>query len=130
MGKEADMAYRDTVHDAEPADISAVEAEPFLLRDVGRVEFTPLEQQVIALARTDRLGSLEAPGRVERFISFVFGLNPGRRALADPRLEALRRAVVCARHRHHLPDAQAAELREAGYSVGQIRMIENLAIAG
>jgi hypothetical protein len=93
------------------------------------VEFSPLEQQVIALARTDRFGSLEAPGRIERFFSFVFGLNPSRRALADPRLEALRRAVVCARHRHHLPDAQAAELREAGYSVGQIRMIESLAIA-
>jgi hypothetical protein len=125
------MAYRDTAHDAaEPTDISAVEAEPFLLRDVGRVEFTPLEQQVIELARTDRFASLEAPGRIERMFSFVFGLNPGRRALADPRLEALRRAVVVARHRHHLPDTHAAELREVGYSVGHIRMIEGLAIAG
>ncbi len=114
---------------AEPVKASAVEVEPFRLRETGRVEFTPLEDQVMVLARSDSLASLEAPGRIERFFSVVFGLEPGSRPLADPRLEALRRAVVVAHHRHHLPDAQAAELREMGFTLPQIRMIELRAIA-
>jgi alkylhydroperoxidase family enzyme len=123
------MEFRDTVHDvAETADMLGVEDEPFLLRGVEPAEFSPLEEQVIALARTDGLATLETPGRIEKLFSFLFGLNLGRRALADPRLEALRRAVVVARHRHHLPDAQAAELREEGFSLPQVRMVELLAI--
>jgi hypothetical protein len=129
-GKEADMAYQNMARNvAEPVETSAVEVEPFRLRETGRVEFTPLEDQVIALARMDSLASLEAPGRIERLFSVVFGLEPGSRPLADPRLEALRRAVVVAHHRHHLPDAQAAELREMGFTLPQIRMIELRAIA-
>lgn len=127
------MAYQNIVRNvAKPAETggaSAVEVEPFRLREVARVEFTPLEDQVIALARSDSLASLEAPGRIERLFSLVFGLEPGSRPLADPRLEALRRAVVVAHHRHHLPDAQAAELREMGFTLPQIRMIEVRAIA-
>ena len=97
---------------------------PFRLSPMEPAEFSSLEEQVIVLAKTDGLGSIEAPSRIERFVKRLFGLNEDRRALADPRLEVLRRAVVVTRHRHHLPDMQAAELREAGYSVAQIRAIE------
>ena len=124
------MAYQNMARNvSEPVEISAVEVEPFRLRETARVEFTPLEDQVIALARSDGLASLEAPGRIERLFSLVFGIEPGSRPLADPRLEALRRAVVVAHHRRHLPDVQAAELREMGFTLPQIRMIELRAIA-
>ncbi len=124
------MEFRDVVHDAaEPPALVSVEDEPFLLRGGEQAEFSPLEEQVIDLARGDRLGSLEAPGRIERFFHFIFGLNIGSRALADERLEALRRAVVVTRHRHHMPDAQAAELRTAGFTLPQIRLVELRAIA-
>ncbi len=124
------MAYQNTARNvAEQPETSAVEVEPFRLREATRVEFTPLEDQVIDLARVDSLGSLEVPGRIERLFTFLFGLSPGSQPLADPRLEALRRAVVVSRHRHHLPDVQAAELRVAGFTPEQIRMIELRAIA-
>ncbi|WBO21167.1 hypothetical protein [Sphingomonas abietis] len=124
------MAYRASVRDdIEPDALSAVEIEPFRLKSVEPAEFSALEEQVMALARTDSLGSIEAPGRVERLFTRLFGLNKEQRALADPRLEALRRAFVVARHRHHLPDVQTGELREAGFSIGQIRVIELRAIA-
>jgi hypothetical protein len=127
--KEANMAYRATVRtDIEPSGASP-EVEPFRLKAMEPATFTSLEDQVIALARTDGLGSIEAPGLIERLVTRLFGLNPERRSLADPRLETLRRAVVVARHRHHLPDMQAAELREAGFTVAQIRAIEMKAIS-
>jgi hypothetical protein len=128
--KEANMAYRATVRtDIDPQPLSP-EVEPFRLSPMEPASFSALEEQVIALARGDRLGSIEKPGRIERLVTKMFGLNPERRALADPRLEALRRAVVVAHHRHHLPDMQAAELREAGFTVAQIRAIETKAING
>lgn len=124
------MEFRGVVHDTTEAPVPvSVEDEPFLLRGSEEAEFSALEEQVIDLARRERLGSLEAPGRIERFLTFVFGLNIGGRALADERLEALRRAVVVTRHRHHMPDAQAVELRTVGFSLPQIRLVELRAIA-
>jgi alkylhydroperoxidase family enzyme len=125
------MAYRASVRDddVEPDELSTADVEPFRPRAIEPVEFDPLEEQVMALARTDTLASLQSPGLLERFAKAVFGLDSGRRALADERLEALRRACVVAHHRHHLPDVQAAELREAGFTVAQIRAIELRAIA-
>lgn len=124
------MAYRASVRDDREVDDlrTAAAVEPLRVHAPERVEFSALEEQVIALARTDGLGSIEVAGRLERFIKRLFGLNPERKALADPRLETLRRAVVTAHHRHHLPDAQAAELRQAGFTLAQIRAIELKAI--
>jgi len=116
--------------DIEGAAAPAIATEPYSWRGVGPVAFTPLEEQVIGLALTDGLGSIEAPGLIERLIVFLFGLRAGHRTLADMRLETLRRAVVVARHRHHLPDAQAVSLREVGYAPTQIRMVEARAVAG
>jgi alkylhydroperoxidase family enzyme len=128
-GKEVNMAYRATVRtDIYPQPLSPTEIEPYRLAPMEAATFSPLEEQVIALACSDGLGSIEAPGWIERLVTRLFGLSSERRALADPRLEALRRAVVVARHRHHLPDMQAAELREAGFNVAQIRAIETKAL--
>lgn len=122
------MAYRATVRtDIDPQPRSP-DVAPYRVPPMEPATFTDLEEQVIALARTDRLGSIEKPGRLERMVTKLFGLNSERRALADPRLETLRRAIVVAHHRHHLPDMQAAELREAGFTVAQIRAIEMKAL--
>jgi hypothetical protein len=122
------MAYRASVRTGIDPQPLSPEIEPFRLQPMEPASFSALEEQVIALARADRLGSIETPGPIERLVTKLFGLNSDRRALADPRLETLRRAVVVGRHRHHLPDMQAAELREAGFSVAQIRVIETKAI--
>lgn len=98
------------------------------LHEAGRATLSSLEEQVVSLALRDRLGSLEEPNWLERTVARLFGLAPRGRALADPRLEALRRAVVVTRHRHHLPDTQAAELREAGFAAAQIRIVEQRAL--
>jgi len=116
--------------DIEAAAAPVVAMEPYQWRGVGPVAFTALEEQVIGLALADGLGSIEEPGLIERLFAVLFGLRARRRTLADPQLEALRRAVVVARHRHHLPDAQAVSLREAGYTPTQIRMIEARAVSG
>lgn len=91
--------------------------------------FTALEDRVIALARGDGLGTIEEPGLFERIAGIVFGLRLNRRALADPRLEALRQAVVVARHRHHMPDAWVVRLQGRGFTLRQIRVIETRAIS-
>lgn len=124
------MAVRAAARHDQPVATQPIESARFHLRDTGPVAFTALEEQVIALALTDRLGSIEAPGRIERLIGTLFGLRTTSRTLADPRLETLRQAVVVAHHRHHLPDTQAAALRQAGYALTQIRMIEARAVAG
>lgn len=126
------MDYRDIADDRDGfAEPIANEVEPFLLKSAARaIRFDPLEEQVMALARGDSLSSLEKPGGLDRLLSLMFGLRSASRALADPRLEALRRAVVVTRHRHHLPDRQAAELREQGYTLEQIHAVETRAISG
>ena len=124
------MAVRAAVSRDQPVTMPAIDRMRFPASDIGRVAFTALEEQVIALALNDGPGSIAAPGRVERLVARLFGLRAPGRCLADPRLEALRRAVVVAHHRHHLPDAQAVALREAGYAPTQIRMIEARAVAG
>jgi hypothetical protein len=125
------MTFRDIVEDRverEDGDerVAAVNTtvKPSLLG------FTALEDRVIALACQDGLATIEEPGLFERLASILFGLRLNRRALADPRLEALRQAVVIARHRHHLPDAQATRLQGFGFTLRQIRTIEVRAVAG
>ena len=124
------MAVRAAVRYDKPVTAPDIDPARLPARDPGPVAFTPLEEQVITLALTDRLGSIEEPGRIERLFATLFGLRTPSRTLADPRLETLRRAVVVARHRHHLPDAQAAALRQAGYALTQVRMVEARAVAG
>lgn len=104
---------------------------PMALRLKGSAppSFSALEEQVIALARHDPLGSLERPGGVERLVAWAFGIRASGRTLADSRLEALRRAVVVTRFRRHLPDAVAAELRGSGWAPRQVLAIEARALS-
>jgi hypothetical protein len=124
------MEYRDIVDEQIEAMLDG-DGDPFLLsRDAQAVRFAPLEEQVMQLARRDRLASLEPSGPIDRLLAFLFGLRTTSRSLADPRLEALRRATIVARHRHHLPDTTAAELRDNGFTLEQIHAIEMRAILG
>jgi hypothetical protein len=128
------LEYRDIIEDRSEAFDAADEEAAAMLRDLPRralngTSLSTLEEQVISLARHDRLGSLEHPGLIGRIIGALFGFRAGSRPLADPKLESVRRAVVVVRHRHHLPDAQVAELNMQGYSPLQVRAIEAKALA-
>lgn len=81
-------------------------------REVASV-FTALERQVIALAARDRLSSLATARRP--IAQALFGVQPAR-ALADPRLEALRRFVVLCRHGHRGAESSRQALIATGFS--------------
>jgi len=81
--------------------------------------FSALEWLVIALAQRDSLSSLRQPGRFARAAAALFG-GAGERPLAGPRLEALRRFAVLARHRRgNVPASEVAAFHGAGFSVDQ-----------
>ncbi|GAA3274368.1 hypothetical protein GCM10020258_52340 [Sphingomonas yabuuchiae] len=62
-------------------------------------QLSAIEWSVVALARGDRLSSLQAPGKFRAFLRrFLEGDRPSP-AFADKRLEALRRVSVHAWHR-------------------------------
>jgi hypothetical protein len=95
---------------------SHVEAEP-------KAGFSALEWSVIALARRDTLRSLERSSRMGRALGSLFGLGTASR-LADPRLEALRRAAVYAwRRGFALPMAEIERFREAGFVDAQLETL-------
>jgi hypothetical protein len=85
--------------------------------------FSALEWTVIALARRDRLSSLESPGPVARAFGGLFGL--GRQSsLADPRLEALRRFAVHAWHKGYtLPVSEIKRFLSTGFSAAQLETL-------
>lgn len=96
--------------------------------------FSALEWSVIALAKRDPLRSLGRPGRLSRAMGSLFGLGT-RSALADPRLEALRRLAVLAWHRGFaLPLAEIDRFLAAGFEEAQIETlvesVTGLRIAG
>ena len=117
------FAETDDSTDAPP-DGTAVERPP-VAREPA---LSMLERNVILVARRDPLASLEPPGLIERAVAWLFGTRTRSRRLADPKLEALRRAVVVTRHRRHLPDPVAAELRTLGYGERRIGAFEALAL--
>ncbi|MDY7525740.1 hypothetical protein [Sphingomonas sp. 10B4] len=89
----------------------------------GHAGFSALEWSVIALAQRDTLGSLTTPGRLARALGGVFGRGTASR-LADPKLEALRRAAVHARHRGFaLPTAEIAHFHSVGFSEAQLETL-------
>lgn len=92
---------------------------PWAAKDDGPADFSALEWTVIALARRDRISSLDEPGPLARALGSLFGL--GRQStLADPRLEALRRLAVHAWHRgYKLPVSEVKRFLSAGFSAGQ-----------
>lgn len=85
--------------------------------DVG---LTSLELTVIALSHRDPVSSVKPRGRL---FSALFGTQ-SRLALANPRLEALRRYVVLFRLEDSPPDEAGQALRDAGYTSRQIEEID------
>lgn len=84
-----------------------------------------LEWSVVALARRDTMSSLRQPSRIALAMGSLFGLR-GRTALADPRLEALRRTAVLAWHRgDDIPTTEIRAFLEAGFTPDQYETMMN-----
>lgn len=98
---------------AEPASDAGLAAEHRL---------SALEWSVVMIARGDRLSSLRRPGRLAVALGALFDRrNP---ALADVRLEALRRAAVLAWHAGDgLPEAEIRAFLRAGFTRGQFETL-------
>jgi hypothetical protein len=120
------MAYLDV---REPVTIGAPRhfspsAQTAELREFGRQEWA-----IIALAESDGLASLREPGRLGRFLAFLFGGDINR-ALSDSRLEALRRLAVFAWHYGYaVPVSAIKAFKAAGFSEGQFDVLMS-AISG
>lgn len=85
---------------------------------------SPLEWSVVALARRDRLASLDRPGRLSIALGAVFGGRSRSPHLADPRLEALRRMAVLSWHRGFaVPANELKTFLRAGFSTAQYEMM-------
>jgi hypothetical protein len=116
------MAYLDLAH-AYPATLgrsaSARAQQPEPVKD----GLSALEWSVVALARNDRISSLGEPSRIATAMGRLFGTrsNP---ALADPRLEALRRLAVLAWHRGYvLPRSELKRFLAAGFTTDQFETL-------
>jgi hypothetical protein len=116
------MAYLDPASAFAAGTAEAIPADVAL--QAGEASgFTALEWTVIALARRDRLSSLEEPGPIARAVGGLFGL--GRQSsLADPRLEALRRFAVHAWHKGYtMPVSEIKRFLATGFSAAQLETL-------
>jgi len=97
-------------------------AAPAEIVEAPRTEtgLSALEWQVVAIAQNDRLSSLEKPGKLATALTMVFGGQRPNPALADSRLEALRRLAVHAWHKGYtVPRAAIRAFHEAGFTAEQ-----------
>ena len=78
--------------------------------------FTDLEERVIEIARQDPISSLRSRGPIARVLRSIFGLRTTT-AMADRRLEALRRYVLATRTRTTLTPFRVAMVDAGFYSV-------------
>jgi hypothetical protein len=111
------MAFVDFSQDARqltaPAPARALSVEPL---------FSPLERQVIALARRSGTGGM-APSALGRVAAKLLGIRL-ELPLANPRLEALRQfAARASRRRCALAQADLAAFLEAGFSPAHARAL-------
>ncbi len=90
--------------------------------------FSRAERTVIACFSGDPISSIEVRWW-HRIAETVFSWRRCN-ALADPRLEALRRAAVLARHGRFLSSAEHAAFMAAGFSEMQARTLDQLARSG
>jgi hypothetical protein len=112
---------------AQPAAILPATA-PVLVTPTTLEEFSALEQRVLELSHDDGLESLH-PSRERSWLQrLLFGPPPPSRALANERLEALRRLAVETRHRGwHVRDSAIAAARAVGFTNDQIgRVIDTI----
>lgn len=85
------------------------------LESVTAIVFTPLEHQVIAIARNDRLWTVRPRGRIEAAIGWIFDRRNPR--LSDAKLEALRRiAVLGWWHGYAVAGSELKAFLSAGYT--------------
>jgi hypothetical protein len=88
--------------------------------DSARHDFSALEWLVIALAERDSLASIGRASRFATAIARLFERPRGAPALANPKLEALRRfAVLTWKRGTALPDDEVGAFHAAGYSLVQ-----------
>ncbi len=87
-------------------------------------DFTPLEWSVIRLARVDRLWTIRKAGLFRRMWNMLAGRsNP---ALANERLEALRRIAVLSWHYGFtIPGKDVADFNAAGFTTDQYEKLVN-----
>ena len=101
---------------------SAIESPPQL---ECQASLSAYEWSIVAMAERDGLASV----REQRGLGFVlrrfFGLKPANR-LANERLEALRRvAVFVWRYRWSVPTSEIRAFVAAGYSTGQLQLLQS-----
>ncbi|PXA99508.1 hypothetical protein DMC47_03030 [Nostoc sp. 3335mG] len=107
------MAYVDFASDEMFAALAVPPSQPVS-------GFSPLEWSVIALAERDSIRSLATPGRLALAFGSLFAAQRRNPALADPRLEALRRIAVLHWHRgDRVPVAEQTRFLTAGFSTAQ-----------
>ena len=86
-------------------------------------DFSPLEWQVVHLARRDRLASLNPPGQWARLRRWMVGDRPSP-VLASEQLEALRQVAVEGWHRGHaLHPSRIAAFHAAGFTEAQLERL-------
>ena len=87
-------------------------------------DFTPLEWSVIRLARVDRLWTIRKAGPFRRMWNMLAGRN--NPALANERLEALRRIAVLSWHYGFtVPGNDVADFIAAGFTTDQYEKLVN-----
>jgi hypothetical protein len=87
-------------------------------------DFSHLEWSVVALASAEPMSSLRGPGLFAGLLSSLFGIRTVS-GLADPKLEALRRAAVMAWHNGYtVPTHEVNAFLEAGYTVEQYEALQ------
>ncbi len=90
----------------------------------SQAAFSGLEWTVVALARRDRLSSLGEPGRLAKALAGLFGLWRDS-ALADERLEALRRMAVLAWHKGYaVPISELRAFKAAGFTAEHYELLQ------
>ena len=119
------MVYRSDIFLAEGGVGGALHS-PTLKAGAAKAEdasFSPLEWQVVQLARQDSLATLRKPGRWTRLQRLIFGQKPDPR-LADKRLEALRQIAVEAWHRSYdVHSRRISAFRSAGFTEAHLERL-------
>ncbi|RZF64056.1 hypothetical protein EWE75_12860 [Sphingomonas populi] len=113
------MAYLDLEH---PFAAPAASRDTAKTADTGP-SFSALEWSVIAVARRDRISSLDEPGAISRAFGGLFGFGKASR-LAEPKLETLRRLAVHAwRRGYALPASEVTGFLKAGFTMAQAELL-------
>lgn len=91
-----------------------------------RTVLSAIERSVVQLSQWDSLSSLPDGHPWKTRLSRWLGMEATPNALADPRLEALRRFAVAARLRHRVDEFGLDLLVGVGFSVRQVEEVERL----